>query len=365
MPNTNNISSSLYSFQEIRPSDTDWDKIEQSSDSTCFHTRQWNKYIKRIGYKPFVAIVKRDEQVIGYFIGTRMWLGIRLICAPLDSLGYTQGLVTLQPISPAERVNIYQQLAAWIVYKHKADYLSIDDWQLREDRTEWISEKEWRSEVLDAAGMQYSVRSPLYLPLNKTKEDLWADLHYKSAKYSINKARKLGLEVQEITKREDIAEFVRVHYEQLCEVSHRHNTGKPKLGQKKRRLLAICEELFPNRVMMLKVVGQDENGIEQVMSTGIFLIDKGESSYYTGASYTRYQKYCPNELMVWEAIVRLNERGAGNLNFGGMASYKLKFGTIYAYVPHIVFARTNSMVNFKTNLKRIYYYFRKTFGKLR
>ena len=68
--------------------------------------------------------------------------------------------------------------------------------------------------------------------------------------------------------------------------------------------------------------------------------------------------------MVWEAIVRLNERGAGNLNFGGMASYKLKFGTIYAYIPHIVFARTNGMINFKTNLKRIYYYFRKTFGKL-
>ena len=75
------------------------------------------------------------------------------------------------------------------------------------------------------------------------------------------------------------------------------------------------------------------------MSTGIFCFDKGLCAYWTGASYQRYQKYCPNELMVWEAMRILNERGAGDLNFCGCADYKLKFGTIYAYVPRLMFAK--------------------------
>lgn len=340
-----------YSFCIIRPTEADWQLIETSSDSTCFHTHKWNNYVHRCGYKSVVIRILRKEQCIGYFIGTKLWLGVRLLCAPLDSLGYTQGLVTMQPITNEERVMIYKQLADWLFKKHIAHYLSVDDWQLREDRTEWIPENTWRSPVLDAARVSYTARSPLYLPMNKSIDELWAGLHYKSAKYSINKARKLGLYVREITRKEDISEFVRIHYEQLCEVSARH------------RLQYACEELFPSRVLMLQVLGNDENGVEQVMSSAVFFPDKGQTSYSTGASYTRYQKYCPNELMVWEAIRILRERGAGDINFGGMASYKLKFGTQYAFIPRIIFSRYRWLATAKASIKVVYHKFRRIMGK--
>ncbi len=118
---------------------------------------------------------------------------------------------------------------------------------------------------------------------------------------------------------------------------------------------AVCESLFPDRVMMLEVVGKDDNGEEQIMSTGIYCLDKGQCSYWTGASYQRYQKYCPNELLVWEAMKKLSARGAGDLNFCGMASYKLKFGTIYAYVPQLKFAKYKILLNWTQHLKMIYH----------
>ena len=59
--------------------------------------------------------------------------------------------------------------------------------------------------------------------------------------------------------------------------------------------------------------------------------------------------------MVWEAMKRLSERGAGDLNFGGIATYKLKFGTIYAYVPRLKFAKYQILLNWTQHLKALYY----------
>jgi hypothetical protein len=60
----------------------------------------------------------------------------------------------------------------------------------------------------------------------------------------------------------------------------------------------------------------------------------------------------------------LHQRGGGELNFGGMASYKLKFGTKYAYVPRIYIAKYPIFVNIIPTLKKAYYGIRKTIAKI-
>jgi hypothetical protein len=163
--------------------------------------------------------------------------------------------------------------------------------------------------------------------------------------------------VKEITKFEDIDAFTKIHYEHVKDVSRRHGTLIPKPAQRRKRMKALCESLFPERVIMLEVIGNDENGVEQTMSSGIYCIDKGECMYWTGASFQCYQKYCPNELMVWEAMRLLHQRGGGILNFGGMAKYKQKFGTIYEYVPRIIFSKyKHSMLSqLRAIIKAIYF----------
>ena len=51
----------------------------------------------------------------------------------------------------------------------------------------------------------------------------------------------------------------------------------------------------------------------------------------------------------------MSERGAGYLNFCGMANYKLKFGTIYAYVPRIIFTKHEWIFRGKNFAKKLYH----------
>lgn len=354
----------MYDFKIIKPTNTDWDKIEKSYDSTCYQTKQWYEYIQSIGYNSFIVAISKEDTCIGYFLGEKIQSIVSLITAPFEGIGtYTQGLCMQVYVDTNERINIYKQLARWLFDESIASYLQVEDWQLRYDRNDWIDPSTWIHSELQAANVVYEARATLYVDLNKSIEELWAGLHYKSAKYSINKAKKLGLVVERITDRNDIEFFIRVHYNQLKEVCYRKGTH-PKKSQTIERMRALCNALYPNRVYMLQVVGNDEDGQKQIMATGIFCIDKGECSYWTGASYARYQKYCPNELLVWEAMKIMSADGAGDLNFCGMASYKLKFGTKYAYVPRMVFYKYRWLYQLKTLLKKAYYNLRMLMQKM-
>ena len=218
----------------------------------------------------------------------------------------------------------------------------------------------------DEAGIPYTTRATLHLPIaGKTEEELWAGLHYKSAKYSINKANKLGLQVKRIDSLEDIERFTIEHFQQVTEVCARKGTV-PKPSQQRERMVALCESLFPDRVMMLEVHGnlnelekreadairEEDNDV--IMATAIWALDKGECSFWTASSYQRYMKYCPNELMIWTAIQTMQREGCGDYNCCGMADYKLKYGCNYAYIPHIVFSKYVWFTRLKDWAKKMY-----------
>ena len=358
----------MYQFKIIKPSPNVWEEIEKSNDSTVFHSKEWNKYLKRIGHRPIIISVSNSERDLGYFLGEKFLYGrFSIISSPQSNSGtYTMGLCMTKTITQEERVIIYKHLAEWLFTNKLASVLQVDDWQLRITSAPWIPYEEFHHKVLEDLNVNYSVRPTLCVAVNTSEEEMWANLHYKSCKYSINKAKKLGLYAKEITKFEDIDLFTKVHYEHVKDVAARHGM-RPKPAQHRSRMKALCESLFPNRVMMLQVIGKDEDGVEQIMSSGIYCIDKGECMYWTGASYQRYQKYCPNELMVWEAMRLAHQRGGGILNFGGMATYKQKFGTLYEYVPRIVFSKNkySILAKIRSILKNIYFKPRAFFAKLK
>lgn len=354
----------MYTFKEISNSEIPWKKIENSLDSTCFHTEKWNIYLKRIGVKPYIIEVSNEDTIIGYFIGEKIGVCVHIITAPIEGIGtYTQGLCTQIPIKEEERIVIYQDLSKWLFDQRQVYLLQVDDWQLRRTNAEWIPYEDFHYEILEKMGVAYSVRPTLCVPVNTSIEEMWKNLHYKSCKYSINKAKKLGLRVKQITNFDDIDEFTKIHYSQLKEVCAKQGM-RPKPSQSQKRMKALCESLFPDRVIMLEVLGNDDNGVERVMSSGIFCSDKGQCIYWTGASFQRYQKFCPNELMVWDAMCKLYELGSGELNFGGMASYKLKFGTVYEYVPRIAFAKYPWMLNILPFMKKSYHFIKRAVAKI-
>lgn len=353
-----------YIFEKIIPTESDWNIIENSVDSSCFHTKKWADFVCSIGLHLFYVKVSNEFETIAYFIGQKISLGfLSILASPFDGCGYTQGLCFSNKVSRQERVSVYVQLSDWIFSNRYASMLQVDDWQLREDRDVWVPNDQVRIQELETRKLHYDLRPTLYVDLNKTEEELWSGLHYKTCKYCINKANKLGLKVEYITKREDIEKFCDIHYSHLFAVC-RSKGMKPRISQSYERMVKLCYSLFPDKVLMVKVLGL-VGGVEQVMSSAIFCLDKGECIYWTGASYKEYQKYCPNELMVWEAMKKISTMGGGDLNFGGIASYKLKFGTKYAYVPKIFFQKYPGIYEAKAFAKRCISFVRSTTASIR
>lgn len=347
----------MYFFREIPSNDVNWNAVEATCDSTVFHSQKWTQYLKKIHNKPIVFSVEEENTIIGFFVGVKKWIGITMICAPMDGTGtYTQGLCFKEPVADEKRITVYKELAEWLFKEHKASYLQVDDWQLR------ITKPDWEAidchELLNTFSIKHKMRTTIEISLDIPEEEMWKRLHYKSCKYSINKAQKMGLHTRIIDKFEDIPEFARIHYEHVANVHKRHGT-RTKMTQNRKRMQKLCEALFPDRGLMIQVLGNDENGQEQVMSSAIFGFDKGECIYYTSGSYMQYLKYCPNELMLWEAMKILHERGAGTLNFGGMANYKLKFGSQYAFVPKFHFSKYEFIYDLKHLAWKTYHGFRK------
>lgn len=345
-----------YTFRHIGPTEVNWAIIEQSSDANCFFSQQWCNFLSTIGCKTFIVQVWSRDALYGHFIGVKRNLLIDTIGAPTDGTGtFTQGLCMLNPISTEERLAIYQDLWKWICKQHIARYMQVCDWQLR-------STPELPLELPDSLHCQ--PRATLVVDTRKPEDTLWADLHYKSCKYSINKARKLGLTVKQISRADDIPAFVEKHYEQLLDVCHRKGM-QPQPYQRKERMLKLCRSLFPDHIIMLQVEGNGDDGERHIMSSAIFCPGREASTYFTGASNQRWMKYCPNELMVWEAMRLMSFRGAGNLIFGGTAHYKTKFGTSQFNIPMIIFSRYRILLDMRITVKRLYSTFREKIAKLK
>lgn len=338
-------------FTIIEPSSSLWQEMESAADSNCFLTAVWDSYLTHMHCRRIVARIDRDRACIGWFVGSRSSMGLRIISAPSMGTGtYSQGLCLKEQCSRANRVEIYKQLTQWLLKTKIAHYIQICDWQMRTDSHEWIDD--WHDPLLDEAGIHYNPRHTFYLDLHPSEEELWANLQYKSCKYPINKARKEGLTVRRVEREEDIEAFVDQHYKHIRDVLRRkHSRGLP--CQRRKNISALCHSLFPH-LLMLQVVGKDENGQEVSMSSGIFVPGNAASTYFTAASYHRYMSHCPNELMVWEAMQELHRQGAGDLILGGIAHYKKKFNPTYAFVPVMIFSRYRLFLDFRRRGKEIY-----------
>ena len=351
-----------FSFSVISPSLSDWEEIESCVDATVFHTRSWDAYLSSLGKKHFVIAISDESGVrIGFFIGTKSWLGIGIIGSPSGGSGtFVQGLCLKTEVEIEERIHIYQELVAFCFKHHFAGYIQISDWHLMSVYDNMEARMTWSMPLLDQLSIYYSLRISFFIDTRPPETVLWDHLKYKSCKYPIHKAEKLGLFVKRIENVEEIPSFVEKHFELVSDVSRRKKV-KQHVHHNKKHLLSLCKALFPERVVMLQVIGAADDGEQHVMASSIFCIGKSASNYFSGASKEVYMKYCPNELMVWEAIKILHQRGAGDLILGDVAPYKKKFGSLYGYLPMMVFSKYAGLKGIRKQVKLLYKKFREVF----
>jgi CelD/BcsL family acetyltransferase involved in cellulose biosynthesis len=157
--------------------------------------------------------------------------------------------------------------------------------------------------------------------LTRSEEELWAGLH-SSARQNVRKAQAGGVVVRHGRKIEDMRVFHRMH---------------SKLRKSKYRLLAQPMAFFENiffefaRTDGVNVLIAERDG-EPI--AGIVLLEWNGTLYYKfNASLD--QKYCPNDLLAWHALLYGRQRGMVRFDFGlsdleqpGLIRYKRKFATV-------------------------------------
>lgn len=345
----------VYQFEVIENISSDvWETMNKAEDGSIFFTREWDDYQTKMGKKRIVVSVSSEGKIVGYFLGSKFWAGIKVIMAPSMGTGtYTQGLCMLKSITEVERIGIYKQLVAWLFKNKKADYIQIRDLQIREESKEWNSD--WHHALLDKEGVHYTPRYTFLLDVQRTEENMWSSCHQSIRRY-VNRGRKEGLQIKVVDKEEDIEAFIDQHNEHMQDMFRRKKTtGLP--SQRRKNMSVLCHSLFPNHVLMFQVIGKNENGGDLSLSSCIFAYGKAGSTFFTGASFHEFMNRHPNELMMWEAMRLLHERNAGIINLGGTADYKYKLGPTYALIPIMTFSKYSFLHHF-------YITFKKTYAKL-
>ena len=175
---------SRFNFSVISPSPDDWAEIESCVDATVFHTRSWNAYLSSLGKKSIVIAVSDEEgSRVGFFMGTKRWLGVRMIGSPAGGAGtFAQGLCLKNEVGLEERIAIYQDLVAFCFKHHLAGYIQISDWRLMGVYDDMEARMTWSMPLLDQLGIYYSLRISFFIDTRPSEEELWDRLKYKSCK---------------------------------------------------------------------------------------------------------------------------------------------------------------------------------------
>lgn len=317
-----------------------WEDIENCYDELVTKSQGWFEFLcSSFNFKPYVIEISIDNVILGYFVGERIKKVVWIVSSPFEGFttGY-QGLSLKREISSDERLHIYSLLSKWLFKNKQCSFFQVADWLIEIDDVEKLSQ------------FKYTPIVGYKLDLRKTEEELYSQLHYKSCKYSINKSIKDGVIIRKAT---DSAKFVESYYDQLLEVFSKQGLVPT---YSKERVLNLINALDKyDNILCLEAVSKD--GL--IIATGIFPGSKNLAIYWGGASWRKYQKNCPNEPLIWEAIKYWHKRGTLCFEFGGGRSYKKKFGGTLFYKPRIEIAKYSHLLLFKHLAKKAYYILRK------
>ena len=335
--------SPVYSFVRIRPTDSDWDLIENTYDSTVYKTRSWYGYLRLQGCEDFVVSVSKDGLLAGFFVGEKLRRGITLVASPFEGLGTAhQGLSMLKETTAEERISIYKHLADWLFSTRQASYLQVEDWQIRDD------------EIPADADFFHEAHRVKYVDLTIPEEQLYSNMH-QDCKYSIRKAIKNGIVVRECA---NLDAFLDAFYAQLEDVFDKKGMTPTRDKENVRKLL---QATWPEKTMLLEAITSEGD----IAATAIVPIHASYAATWQTASFRKFQNLRPNEILRWEAMRRSKERGAQIINFCGTQAYKDKFNPVLIHTSRLVFCKYRGLLLLKQAAKKSYYGIRALLAKFK
>jgi hypothetical protein len=170
----------------------------------------------------------------------------------------------------------------------------------------------------DVAGLGFETRAQAgyVADLRPDEDQILHNMQAKSARYSIRKAAKLGVVVEEA--RDEL--FADEYYAQLREVFA--SQGLTPTYDRRRTLLLMRHLLPTGNLLLLRARAPDGGCI----ATGIFLGMNRRAYFWGNASWHKYRHFCPNEALHWYAMQYWKRRGMECYDMCGAGLYKRKYG---------------------------------------
>ncbi|MFY1613228.1 GNAT family N-acetyltransferase [Macellibacteroides fermentans] len=325
---------SNYSFHLINENEIPWNDIEQCCDATIFKSKDWKEFlVTSLPLKSFIVKILKDGNLYGYFVGFIFSkFGLKIIGSPFEGWNTSYlGISTKENISRKERVLIYKELCKFAL-KHCL-FIQFADWNLD-------------FEDLDGNFKNVIANESYYLDLSPNIESLYRSFKQKSCQYSIKKAQKLGVVICEP---DNIDIFADEYYNELIDVFAKQDL-KPTYDAERVKLMLHC--LSPQHRVLLEARHPDTNS---VMATIIFVLHNDIAFYWGAACYRTYQKFCPNELLMFEAIKLLKARGVTLLEMEGIRPYKEKYNPVRYSKPKVMVAKYPILIEMKKLAKILFY----------
>jgi lipid II:glycine glycyltransferase (peptidoglycan interpeptide bridge formation enzyme) len=311
---------SLISFEQIDIDNYPHEEMNKIGNVNIFQTIPWLKFVSETHKgEPIVLAIKSDGFLEGYFTGLIVKkFGINILGSPFR--GWQSYFLGFNLMSTASYLDILRELRQYTFQKLGCTYMEIIDPSFEYDGLETLP---YKVEHLD----WYAV------DLNQSEDDILANMKH-SGRNCIRKAIKSGVVIEEVTDNGFASEY----FSQYKDVLARHEISPAYSLEMVEKMI---DTMLPTgNMVLLKALNPERTCI----ATGIFLALNKTAVFWGAASWRQYQSLRPNDLLAWEGIKIMKQRGIQKLHLGGQSEqFKEKLGCQEANLYRLMKAKYITM----------------------
>lgn len=302
---------------ELLKNKSEWNEFVSASEhGTLFHTWEWISILEDIyKVKKLPIGIFEEDNLIGIFptfIQKKAFL--KLAMSPLHTAATPYGGPLLLKSLPRDIFEKFEDF----VEKYDVGYIEL-----------FTSPGFYIKKVLERENYTCSDKKTLIIDLNKTKDELWRGLD-KKCRNAIRKARKNNVEIINANDKKTLDDFY-----QMTKETYEKWGMKPPIA--KEYFCRVWDVFKPKQQLMVLFAMYEG----QLIAGAIFPFYKSEVYYWSGASYTEYNKVAPNNLIQWSLIEwaidnKFEKYDMLGADIPSIAKFKASFGGekvrhIYAY----------------------------------
>lgn len=268
--------------------------VDEFAPHTFLQSWQWKLSQDVMGNKTFALGIFNDEEIIGgafvYEINAKR--GSFLFCphGPLIKENWQ------------ENFKILFEYLKVLAKKEKVDFIRISPLEIATvEKNEFFKELGFKD-----APIHMHPELGWLLDVSLTEEQLLANMK-KRTRYSINKAKKDGVEIVSFSDASCIEEFYPVYLE-----TAKRQVFVPFSKEYVKKEFEIFSKTNKINVFFAKYKGE-------VLTTAMIIYTNGSGFYHHGASIRKYPNITSAEFLQWHAILEAKKRGLALYNFWGIS----------------------------------------------